>query len=89
MGIDVLDNMESVNIPKFIPSNRSEPFHPYLRRSDKEIEEFTRRSLDIASRILTLFSVIPELPEDYFSEQHAYKDPSEGLTFLRDRMSSR
>ena len=89
MGTDVLDNVESVNIPKFIPSNQHEPFHPYLRQFDKEIECFTRRSLDVASKIFTLFSIILELPEDYFSKQHAYEDPSEGVTSFRDHMSNR
>lgn len=79
MGTDVLDNVESVNIPKFIPSNEYEPFHPYLRQFGREIEDFSRRSLNIASKIFTLFSILLELPEDYFSKQHAYGDPSEGL----------
>jgi isopenicillin N synthase-like dioxygenase len=78
MGADVLDNVESVNIPKFISSNKHEPFHPYLRQFQTEIEDFSKRSLNIASKIFTLFSIILELPEDYFSKQHAYEDASEG-----------
>lgn len=78
MGTDVLDNVESVIIPKFIPSNEHEPFHPYLRQFGREGEDFSRRSLDIASKIFTPFSIILELPEDYFAKQHAYGDPSEG-----------
>ncbi|KAJ8116790.1 hypothetical protein OPT61_g1873 [Boeremia exigua] len=77
MGTGVLDNVESVNIPKFIPSNDNEPFHPYLRQFRTEIEDFSRRSLDIASKIFTLFSIILELPEDYFSKQHRYEEASE------------
>jgi isopenicillin N synthase-like dioxygenase len=77
MSTDVLDNVESVNIPKFIPANSHEPFHPYLRQFQPEIEDFSRRSLDIASKIFTLFSIILELPEDYFSKQHLYDDQSE------------
>lgn len=77
MGTDVLDNVESVNIPKFIPSNEHEPFHPYLRQFRLEVESFSRRSLDIASKIFVLFSIILELPEDYFSRQHGYEDASE------------
>ncbi|KAF1357715.1 2OG-Fe(II) oxygenase superfamily protein [Lizonia empirigonia] len=77
MSTDVLDNVESVNIPKFIPSNSHEPFHPYLRQFQPEIEDFSRRSLDLAIKIFTLFSIILELPEDYFSKQHLYQDPSE------------
>jgi isopenicillin N synthase-like dioxygenase len=77
MSTDVLDNVESVNIPKFIPSNAHEPFHPYLRQFQPEIEGFSQRSLALASKILTLFSLILELPEDYFSSQHQYSAPSE------------
>ncbi|KAF2734835.1 2OG-Fe(II) oxygenase superfamily protein [Polyplosphaeria fusca] len=77
MGTDVLDNVESVNIPKFIPQNENEPFHPFLRQFGSEIEDFSRRSLELASKIFTLFSIILELPEDYFSTRHLYEDKSE------------
>jgi isopenicillin N synthase-like dioxygenase len=77
MSTPILDNVESVNIPKFIPSNTHEPFHPYLHPFSPEIESFSRRSLSLASKILTLFSLILELPEDYFSSRHRYSDPSE------------
>ncbi|KAF2846489.1 flavonol synthase [Plenodomus tracheiphilus IPT5] len=77
MGTEILDNVESVNIPKFIPSNQNEPFHPYLHQFQPEIEDFSRRSLALASKIFTLFSIILELPEDYFSKQHLYNDQSE------------
>ncbi|KAF2124933.1 2OG-Fe(II) oxygenase superfamily protein [Dothidotthia symphoricarpi CBS 119687] len=77
MGTDVLDNVESVNIPKLIHSNSHEPFHPFLRQFHSEIEEFSRRSLELASKVFTLFSIILELPEDYFSKQHLYDDQSE------------
>src|SRR5690242_6931795 len=78
MGTDVLDNVESVNIPKFIPSNKHEPFHPYLQQFRADIENFSRRSFEIASKIFTLFSIILDLPEDYFSKQHLYNNASEG-----------
>ncbi|KAF2177269.1 hypothetical protein K469DRAFT_809610 [Zopfia rhizophila CBS 207.26] len=68
MGTSVLDNVESVNIPKFIPANAHEPFHPFLRQYGTEIEDFSRRSLNLASKTFTLFSTILELPEDYFSQ---------------------
>lgn len=77
MGTEVLDNVESVNIPKFIPANEGEPFHPHLRQFRQDIEHFSRRSLEIASKIFTLFSLILELPEDYFSQQHGYESQSE------------
>lgn len=77
MGTDVLDNVESVNIPKFIAQNANEPFHPYFQPFRPEIEDFSRHALEIASKIFTLFSLILELPEDYFSKQHRYEDQSE------------
>lgn len=77
MGTDILDNVESVNIPKFIPANQTEPFHPFLRQFAAEIEDFSRHSLALASKIFELFSIILELPKDYFSKQHLYDDQSE------------
>lgn len=77
MGTDVLDNVESVNVPKFIPAYENEAFHPFLRQFSSEIEDFSRRSLELASKIFTLFSIILELPEDYFSKRHLYEDNSE------------
>jgi isopenicillin N synthase-like dioxygenase len=77
MSTPVLDNIESVNIPKFIPSNATEPFHPFLHPLEPEIASFSQRALALASKILTLFSLILELPEDYFSSRHRYSDPSE------------
>lgn len=42
MGTDVLDNVESVNIAKFIPQYESEPFHPFFQSYRAEIEAFHR-----------------------------------------------
>jgi hypothetical protein len=39
---EVLDNVESVNIPKFIPENSHEPFHPFFDSYKDEIEAFSR-----------------------------------------------
>ncbi|KAF3346540.1 hypothetical protein VdG2_05200 [Verticillium dahliae VDG2] len=77
MGTDVLDNAESVNIAKFITQYAKEPFHPFFHPFKAEIESFSRKSLDLASKVLTLFSIILELPDDYFSSRHAYESPSE------------
>ncbi|KAF2093832.1 2OG-Fe(II) oxygenase superfamily protein [Rhizodiscina lignyota] len=77
MGTDVLDNVESFNIPKFIPRYADEPFHPFFHQFKEEIEDFSRRSLDLAKKIFTLFSVMLELPEDFFSSRHEYSSPSE------------
>jgi gibberellin 2-oxidase len=42
MSTDVLDNVESVNIPKFIPHYENEPFHPFFNPYKAEIEAFSR-----------------------------------------------
>ncbi|KAK2041846.1 2OG-Fe(II) oxygenase superfamily protein [Colletotrichum somersetense] len=76
-GTDVLNNVESVNIAKFIAHYKNEPFHPFFEPFRKEIEDFSRRSLKLASKVFTLFPIILELPEDYFSSRHAYESPSE------------
>ncbi|KAL2107982.1 hypothetical protein VUR80DRAFT_4423 [Thermomyces stellatus] len=77
MSTDVLDNVESINIAKFIPEYKDEPFHPFFEPFRAEIETFSRKSLDLASKVFTLFAIILELPEDYFSSRHAYTSPSE------------
>jgi hypothetical protein len=42
MGTDVLDNVESVNIAKFIPEYANEPFHPFFETYRTTIEDFSR-----------------------------------------------
>lgn len=42
MSTDVLDNVESVNVPKFIPHYDNEPFHPFFHPYKAEIEAFSR-----------------------------------------------
>jgi len=44
MGTDVLDNIESVNIPKFTPQYENEPRHPFFKPFEHEIEEFSKVS---------------------------------------------
>ncbi|TVY24022.1 UPF0676 protein, partial [Lachnellula hyalina] len=77
MGTEVLDNVESVNIAKFIPELASEPRHEFFNPYLAEIEDFSRRSLALASKIFTLFALILELPPDYFSSKHLYSSKSE------------
>ncbi|KPI38414.1 uncharacterized protein AB675_12065 [Cyphellophora attinorum] len=77
MGTEVLNIEESFNIPKFIPNNANEPFHSFFEQYRDEIEAFSRKAIGIADRIFTLFAIILELPEDYFSSRHRYDDPSD------------
>ncbi|TDZ36614.1 UPF0676 protein [Colletotrichum spinosum] len=76
-GTEVLNNVESVNIAKFIPKYANEPFHPFFEPFRDEIADFSKRSLELATKVFVLFSLILELPEDYFSSRHAYHLPSE------------
>jgi len=76
---DVLDNVESINIPKFIPTYDNDPRcrQPFLRPFEEEIADFSRKAWDVARKILVLFALILELPEDFFVERHLYESPSE------------
>lgn len=53
MSTDVLDNVESVNIAKFIPEYTNEAFHPFFNPFKGEIEAFTRVRLRPSSYIPT------------------------------------
>ncbi|KXH54803.1 2OG-Fe(II)oxygenase superfamily protein [Colletotrichum salicis] len=46
-GTDVLNNVESVNIAKFIPNYKDEPFHSFFERFRQEIEDFSRVRIPI------------------------------------------
>ncbi|EFX01571.1 2og-Fe oxygenase family protein [Grosmannia clavigera kw1407] len=84
LGPEVRNNSESVNIPKFTAYYANEPFHSFFEPYRDEIESFSRRSLDLASRVFRLFALILELPEDFFSSRHEYSLPSEDhLRYMR------
>ncbi|KAF2236618.1 2OG-Fe(II) oxygenase superfamily protein [Viridothelium virens] len=83
-GTDILDNVESINIPKYIPSLSSEPRHPFLEQFSSELEAFQHRSFDVVRKIFTLFALILELPASYFVDRHLYDDRSEDhLRYMR------
>ncbi|RVX73389.1 hypothetical protein B0A52_03031 [Exophiala mesophila] len=77
MSTEVKDIVESFNVAKFIPQYTKEARHPFFEPYHAEMEDFSRKSLAIASKIFTLFSIILELPEDYFSSRHEYESESE------------
>ncbi|KAK5050926.1 hypothetical protein LTR84_003485 [Exophiala bonariae] len=77
MSTEVKDIVESFNIAKYIPQYANEARHPFFDAYREEIEEFSRKALSIGSKIFTLFSIILDLPEDYFSSRHEYDSPSE------------
>ncbi|KAI1321370.1 2OG-Fe(II) oxygenase superfamily protein [Xylariaceae sp. FL0255] len=73
----IFDNTEVYNIPKFIPE--LERTHPEIINENRgEIERFTRHIHDkVAGKLLVLFAIILELPEDYFLQCHRYNARSD------------
>ena len=83
-GTDVLDNVESINMPKYIPELANEPRHPFLEQFRPELEAFQHRAFDVVRRVLSLFAIILELPETFFVDRHRYWDRSEDhLRYMR------
>ncbi|KAK7739817.1 hypothetical protein SLS62_011206 [Diatrype stigma] len=73
----IFDNTEIYNIPKFIPA--LERTHPdVINRNREEIEKFARHINDqVANKLLVLFALILELPEDFFLKIHRYDEKSD------------
>lgn len=73
----IFDNTEIYNIPKFIPSALRP--HPVLIKENwAAIEKFARYINDaIVGKLLVLFALILELPEDYLLERHRYDEKSD------------
>ncbi|KAI0852785.1 Clavaminate synthase-like protein [Daldinia vernicosa] len=73
----VYDNTEIYNIPKFIPAFE-QPHPEIINANRKEIETFARHINDnIVGKLLVLFAIILELPEDYFLQRHRYEEKSD------------
>jgi len=77
MSTDVLDNVESLNIPKFTSYYHDQPHSPFLAPFEREVKEFSERSWEVARKIFVLFAIILELPEDFFVSRHLYTERSE------------
>jgi isopenicillin N synthase-like dioxygenase len=73
----VKDNTEIYNIPKFIPElERSHP--DVINTHREEIERFARHiNDDVVGKLLVLFAIILELPEDFFLQIHRYGEKSD------------
>lgn len=71
------DNVEMYNVFKFLSQHeRSQPDIIHEHRA--EIEKFQRHiAEDTVQKLLTLISIILELPEDYLSQGHRYDDLSD------------
>lgn len=75
---DVLENIEMLNIQKFIPDYAGAPRHDFVKALQSEIEPFYKNVYEkVIRKLMVLFAIILELPEEYFVERHAYDKPSE------------
>ncbi|KAH8682295.1 2OG-Fe(II) oxygenase superfamily protein [Xylariales sp. PMI_506] len=73
----VMDNVEIYNIPKFIPAFER-PHPEVIGENRADIEHFARHIHDtVVGKLLVLFAIILELPEDYFLERHRYDEKSD------------
>ncbi|RFU25721.1 hypothetical protein B7463_g10616, partial [Scytalidium lignicola] len=70
------ENTEVYNVPKFIPGY--ERNHPdVIRENLAEIERFSKHvHYEIVNKLLALFAIIMELPENYFIDRHLYTNKS-------------
>ncbi|KAI1608877.1 hypothetical protein EDD36DRAFT_95866 [Exophiala viscosa] len=73
----ILDNTEIYNIPKFIPEYKRE--HPeVIKQHWDEIQYFAKHiHFEIVNKLLVLFAIILELPEDFFLKNHRYEAKSD------------
>ena len=71
------DNTEIYNIPKFIPDfDRTHP--DIIKEHYQEIEQFSKKIYEnVVRRLLVLFAIVLELPEDYFLQTHEYDQHSD------------
>lgn len=70
--------MEMLNIPKFIPEYADVPKHTFTNTYQSEIAPFHRVLWEnVVRKLMVLFAIILELPEQYFVEMHAYDKASE------------
>ncbi|ESZ89518.1 2OG-Fe(II) oxygenase family oxidoreductase [Sclerotinia borealis F-4128] len=75
------DNTEIYNIPKFT-AQYDRPHPTLIKENWSEIEKFGRHiDKEIVSKLLVLFAIILELPEDFFLKTHRYDE--KGDTHLR------
>lgn len=73
----MFDNTEIYNIPKFIPAYER-PHPAVINENREEIEKFARHIHEkVVGKLLVLFAIILELPEDYFLKLHRYDEKSD------------
>lgn len=71
------DNTEIYNIPKFIPEFAMK--HPdIVEEHIEEVESFSKRIYEnVVRKLLVLFAMVLDLPEDYFLQTHEYEQNSD------------
>ncbi|KAK0194949.1 gibberellin 2-oxidase [Armillaria mellea] len=75
---DVKENMEMLNVPKFTSDYTDIPQHQLIKSFHDEIAQFHRKIWDdVIRKLLVLFAIMLELPENYFVDRHGYEAPSE------------
>ncbi|KAI1379611.1 Clavaminate synthase-like protein [Hypoxylon crocopeplum] len=73
----VYDNTEIYNIPKFIPAFER-PHPDVINANRQDIEAFARHINDgVVGKLLVLFAIVLELPEDFFLQRHRYDEKSD------------
>ncbi|KAL3427554.1 flavonol synthase [Phlyctema vagabunda] len=71
------DNTEIYNIPKFIPQY-TRPHPGVIKDNWPDIQKFGQHINDeVVGKLLVLFAIILELPEDYFLNRHRYTEKSD------------
>lgn len=78
-GTDVKDNVETLNIAKFTKAGDYEEYfkQKYIQDYREQLELVSRRSWEVARKLLVLFALILELDENYFVQKHLYDEPSD------------
>ncbi len=65
-------------MPKFTSDYANIPQHQLIKSFHDEIAQFHRKVWDdVIRKLLVLFAIILELPENYFVDRHSYEAPSE------------
>ncbi|CAJ2512726.1 Uu.00g008450.m01.CDS01 [Anthostomella pinea] len=73
----IYDNTEIYNIPKFIPA-LERPHPEIINQNRDDIESFARHINDhVVGKLLVLFAIVLELPEDFFLQRHRYEEKSD------------
>lgn len=78
-GTDVVDNTETLNIPKFTKNGDYDEYfkQSFIKENREQLELFSRRSWEVVRKLLVLFALILEVDENYFVGKHIYDDPSD------------